>query len=126
MTPEQFQIFMEILNKQTGILEEIRDALSQPKEAPNYQRSLDSFPDFDWGEIGAIAEGRDQDGVAAVIWKGNRYIRRSASNKFKPAIWFSRSTGKDDNGETKYERLITFAPLSRSEPLPDKVSARLA
>lgn len=118
---QQFEIIVELLQKQTAVLEEIRDALSQPKEAPNYQKALDAFPNFDWASINAIIEGRDNDGVAAVTWKGNRYLRRSASNKFKPAIWFSRSAGKDDNGETRYERLITFSPLSRPEPLPDKV-----
>lgn len=121
---QQFEIIVELLQKQTKILEEIRDALSQPNEAPNYQKALDAFPDFNWESIGAIAEGRDSDGVAAVTWKGNRYIRRSASNKFKPAIWFSRSTGKDEKGETIYERLITFSPLSRPEPLPDKVKQK--
>jgi hypothetical protein len=121
MDPEQFQIMMEMMAKQTGILEEIRDALIQPQGEPNYQKSLDAFLDFDWSSIGAIVEGRDSDGVAAVIWKGSRYIRRSASNKFKPAIWFSKSAGKDEKGETKYERLITFRKLPRPEPLPDKV-----
>lgn len=121
---QQFEVIVELLQTQTRVLEQIRDSLNQPKTAPNYQKALEDFPNFDWSSIGATIDGRDHDGVAAVVWRGNRYLRRSASNKFKPAIWFSRSTGKDDKGETVYERLITFAPLSQSEPLPDKVRPR--
>jgi hypothetical protein len=34
-----------------------------------------------------------------------------------------QGTGKDENGENKYERLITFKPMSKVEvePLPEKV-----
>jgi hypothetical protein len=50
-------------------------------------------------------------------------VRRSPANKFGEAIWFSRCTGKDENGENKYEKLITFKPTSKIavEPLPEKV-----
>ncbi len=33
-----------------------------------------------------------------------------------------RSVGKDDNGDHRYERLITFKPLSKVEPVPERVS----
>jgi hypothetical protein len=66
-------------------------------------------------------EYTDNDGAAVVSWRGNQFLRRSAQNKFKPAIWFSRAIGKDENGENRYERLISFKQMAEVEPLPDKV-----
>ena len=93
-------------------------------EAPNFQRSLETFAQFDWASIGATVERTDQYGAAIVSWRGLQYVRRSPSNKFGEAIWFSRCTGKDENGENAYERLVTFRPLSKVEvePVPDKVA----
>lgn len=112
---------METLTYQTSLLERIAIALELGQSAPNYQADLSQFHHFDWSGIGATIESSDRDGVAAVVWRGNRYPRRSASNKFQPAIWFSRSVGKDDDGNTRYERLITFKQLAEPEPLPEKV-----
>jgi DdrB-like protein len=114
MTDQQF----EILRK---LLERIAIAVEAQRTAPNYQADLKDFAQFDWSSIGANVRGQDRDGVAIVEWRQNTYLRRSASNKFQPAIWFSRSIGKDELGNTKYERLITFKPKSEAEPLPDKV-----
>jgi hypothetical protein len=121
MTDDQFQILMEMLTHQTALLERIAIALETGQPAPNYQVSLADFAEFDWSGIGAIVEQRDRDGAAVVMWRGNRYVRRSANNKFQPAIWFSRSIGKGEGGETQYERLITFKALPQPEPLPEKV-----
>ncbi|MHC5829041.1 MAG: single-stranded DNA-binding protein, partial [Nostoc sp.] len=66
----------------------------------------------------------DQHGAAIVGWGGQQFIRRSPANKYDPAIWFSRCTGKAEDGSNAYERLITFKPLSKTEvdPLPEKVT----
>lgn len=68
-------------------------------------------------------ERSDQYGAAIVSWRGVQFVRRSPSNKFGEAIWFSRCVGKGDDGSNIYERLITFRPLSKTEvePLPEKV-----
>lgn len=92
--------------------------------APNLQRPLDQYRDFDFSSIGAVVVERDAQGVTLVDHSGFRYIRRSADNKFAKAIWFSRSIGKDpDTGENKYVRLITFKIFGEAEPLPRKVES---
>jgi DdrB-like protein len=121
MTDEQFQILIETLLAQTALLERLAIAVEGNQPAPNYLVALSSFAQFDWSTIAATVESRDRDGAAVVTWHGNRYTRRSASNKFQPAIWFSRAIGKDDQGTTQYERLITFKESAVAEPLPDKV-----
>lgn len=121
MNPDQFHQLLGLLEHQTQLLERIAIALEQPQGAPNYQASLERFGQFCWEAIGAIIELQDADGVAVVNWRGNRYVRRSAANKFEPAIWFSRSVGRDEAGNPQYERLITFKRHADVEPLPDKV-----
>ena len=124
MTDNQFQIIMDMLNQQLAVLNRIADALETEQAAPGYVQDLQDFANFDWSSIGANVNQADRDGVAVVTWRGHRYVRRSASNKFNPAIWFSRAVGKDDSGENRYERLITFKELAEAEPLPDKVRSQ--
>ncbi len=92
-------------------------------EAPNFQRSLETFAAFNWASIGATVERTDQYGAAIVSWRGLQFVRRSPSNKFQEIIFFSRCVGKDDDGNNKYERLISFKPVSKIdvEPVPLKV-----
>ena len=94
---------------------------------PSYQYDLSAFPRFDWESIGAVVLERDKCGATVVSWGGHDYIRRSPQNKFGEAIWFSRCTGKDENGENAYQRLITFKRRDRSqvEPLPERVQQRI-
>lgn len=130
MTPEQTNLWLEIQHRQMLALEQIADCLNTltPKTAPNYQRNIEEFKRFDWASIDVTVERSDQYGAAIVTWKGYQFIRRSPSNKFGVAVWFSRCTGKDDTtGENVYERLITFKPVSDKEvePLPEKVSRYL-
>jgi DdrB-like protein len=108
MTDDQFQRLMEMLNYQTSLLERIAIALETNQAAPNYQADLKDFHTFDWHSIGVEVERSDAQGAAIVPWRGLRFVRRSASNKFQPAIWFSRAVGKDELGNNRYERLITF------------------
>jgi hypothetical protein len=126
MTPDQYNLWLEIQHRQITALERIAEALDRlaPNTAPNYQRSLEDFRAFNWESINATIERSDQYGAAIVNWRGYQFVRRSPSNKFGEAIWFSRCIGRDDAGENKYERLITFKPVSKAQvdALPEKVS----
>lgn len=127
MTPEQIDRLLEIQNRQMLALERLADAVERlaptTTVAPNYQRPLECFANFDWDSIGATVERSDQYGAAIVSWRGFQFVRRSPSNKFGEIIFFSRCVGKDESGENKYERLISFKPMSKIEvePLPAKV-----
>lgn len=132
MTPDQWQLFLEIQHRQMTAVERLTELVSQliptNTAAPNHQAALENFRGFDWASIGATVERSDQFGAAIVSWRGQQFIRRSPSNKFGEALWFSRCTGKDDAGENKYERLVTFRPLSKVEvePIPAKVSSYIS
>ncbi len=127
MTPDQINLWLEIQNRQMQALERIANAVERlvpsSTAAPNYQRPLEEFSTFDWSSISATVERSDQYGAGIVSWRGQLYTRRSPSNKFGEAIWFSRCVGKGEDGENRYERLITFKPLSKKEvePVPLKV-----
>ena len=106
-------------------LREIKQLLAEreppsPPAAPNLRRLLTDYPTFDWASIGAVVKQRDDDGPALVEWRGNLYTRRT-NPKFGAEIWFSRATGRDEDGEVSYERLITFAEPPAVEPLPKRV-----
>ena len=105
-------------------VEALDQMVSSNTDAPSYQRPLETFASFNWESINATVERSDQYGAAIVSWRGLQFVRRSPSNKFGEAIWFSRCTGKGEDGENKYERLITFKAVSRVEvePVPEKVS----
>ncbi len=85
--------------------------------APNWTHDLADFAGFDWSSIGATVTKEDDYGPATVEWRGKQYTRRSPQNKFGAAIWFSRPSGKTEDGSVKYERLITFRPFSDAEPI---------
>ena len=51
----------------------------------------------------------DQFGAAIVSWNGKQFIRRSPSNKFGVALWFSKCIGKDEDGSNKYVRGVSRA-----------------
>lgn len=119
MTNDQFDLFMTTLLRIADALERIVPAT--PK-GPNYQYPIESFPDFDWESIGAVVEKSDQYGAAVVLWGGRTWLRRSPSNKYGAAIWFSCAVGKDGDN-TIYERLITFKPRNTEvEPIPEKIT----
>lgn len=92
--------------------------------APNFVRPIAEFAEFDFDSIGAKVTTRDTHGPTALEWGRYSWTRRSPSNKFGEAIWFSRAVGKDDTG-VKYARLITFKIASEAEPLPAKVAAKV-
>lgn len=127
MNANEFQAYLALQQRIIESLSRIALALEQmipPPAPPTYQFALKDFSSFDWASIGAVVAEEDSDGVSAVLWRKHIYFRRSPSNKFGAAIWFSRCLGKDDNGANVYEKLITFKEMATAEPLPQKVTSR--
>ena len=119
-----------LLASQNKFLSRIAEALEQlahasAPQAPNYKRPLDTFAKFDWTSINATVTARDEHGVSAVEWNDYTFTRRVGEGKFGEAIWFSRPTGKDADGNNTYARLITFKNLAEAEPLPKKVASKV-
>jgi hypothetical protein len=117
---EQNEILRMIAASLQGVESHLRQMAISSNPAPNYQRPLSEYPMFDWSSIGAIVLNRDHDGVTAVEWNGQVFTRRSASNKFPEAVWYSRHLGQDVDGNRRYVRLITFKVLSDAEPIAAK------
>jgi len=101
------------------------EVLARPGKdySPDYIKPIEEYTGFDWVSINANVVKADRDGPTHVQWNGHIYTRRSPSNKFDPAIWYSRATGKSEEGETSYARLITFREIKDSDPLPEKARA---
>ena len=94
--------------------------------SPNLVYPLARFVYFDWHSIGASVLEQDRHGATLVSWAGRVYSRRSPANKYGEAIWFSRSTGKGEDGSTRFERLITFKLLRYDvDPVPPHVARHL-
>lgn len=85
--------------------------------APNYRYPLKKYWQFNWDGIDAIVLKRDEEGPTLVKWGNYTWKRRSGGGKFGTAVWFSRPDGKDENGETRYRRLVTFKDWSDPEPI---------
>jgi hypothetical protein len=117
---EQNELLRMIAESLRGVEAHLRQIAVTSNPAPNYQRPLSEYPTFDWSSIGAIVLNRDDDGVTAVEWNGQVFTRRSASNKFPEAVWYSRHIGQDVDGNRRYVRLITFKVLSDAEPIAAK------
>lgn len=127
---QRLTALVEIHQAQLDVFGRIESHLSRlaiaANPAPNFRKPLREFPDFDWSAIGAKVLGSDKDGASAVEWNGMVFTRRSPSNKFDVAIWFSRAVGKDEAGNNKYERLITFNKPSEADEIPKKVAKELS
>ena len=126
MTPQDFQTYLQLQHRIIAMLERIALALEQmipPPAPPTYQFALKDYSSFDWASIGAVVAEQDSDGVSAVLWRKHIYFRRSPTNKFGAAIWFSRCLGKDDNGANVYEKLVTFKQMTPAEPLSTRVTS---
>jgi DdrB-like protein len=117
---EQTEILRMIAASLQGIEAHLRQMAISSNPAPNYQRPLSEYPTFDWPSIGATVLNRDGDGATAVEWNGQIFTRRSPSNRFQEAVWFSRHLGLDVDGNKRYARLITFRALSDAEPIAAK------
>ena len=117
---EQNEILRMIATSLQGLESHLRQIAVSSTPAPNYPRPLSEYPTFDWSSIGATVLNRDNDGVTAVEWNGQVFTRRSPSNKFVEAVWFSRHLGQDSDGNKRYARLISFKALSDAEPIAAK------
>jgi hypothetical protein len=117
---EQSGILRTIAASLRSIESHLRQMAVSSNPAPNYQRPLSEYPTFDWPSIGATVLNRDGDGATSVEWSGQVFTRRSPSNKFQCAIWFSRHLGQDADGNKRYARLITFRDLNDAEPIAAK------
>lgn len=117
---EQNEILQMIAESLQGVESHLRQIAVSSNPAPNYQRSLSEYPTFDWPSIGATVLNRDGDGATAVEWNGQVFTRRSPSNKFDAAVWFSRHLGQDADGNKRYARLISFRALNEAEPIAAK------
>jgi len=93
--------------------------------APNYVKPLEDYANFDWASIEATVLREDQSGPTHLEYAGAIWTRRSPSNKYGEAIWYSRANGKDEDGNTKYLRLITFRPIGEADPVPEKVLTKV-
>jgi hypothetical protein len=114
---EQNGILRTIAASLHGVEAHLRQIAISSNTAPNYQRPLSEYPTFDWASIGATVLNRDGDGATAVEWNGQIFTRRSPSNRFQEAVWFSRHLGQDSDGNKRYARLISFKDLSDAEPI---------
>jgi len=117
---EQNGILRTIAASLQGLESHLRQIALSSNPAPNFQRPLNEYPKFDWPSISATVLNRDGDGATAVEWNGQVFTRRSPSNKFDAAVWFSRHLGQDSDGNKRYARLITFRALSDAEPIAAK------
>ena len=117
---EQNEILRMIAASLQGVESHLRQMAVSSNPTPNYQRPLSEYPIFDWPSIGATVLNRDEDGATAVEWNGQVFTRRSPSNKFDAAVWFSRHLGQDADGNKRYARLISFKTLSDAEPIAAK------
>jgi len=117
---EQNGILRTIAASLQSIESHLRQIAVSSNPAPNYQRPLSEYLTFDWPSIGATILNRDDDGATSVEWNGQVFTRRSPSNKFDAAVWFSRHLGQDADGNKRYARLITFRALNDAEPIAAK------
>jgi hypothetical protein len=117
---EQNEILRMIAASLQGVESHLRQMAVSSNTAPNYQRPLSEYPTFDWSSINATVLNRDDDGATSVEWNGQVFTRRSPSNKFDAAVWFSRHLGQDSDGNKRYARLISFRALNDAEPIAAK------
>jgi hypothetical protein len=94
---EQNEILRMIAASLRGVETRLRQMAISSNPTPNYQRPLSEYPTFDWASIGATVLNRDSDGATAVEWNGQIFARRSPSNRFDAAVWFSRHLGQDSD-----------------------------
>jgi hypothetical protein len=122
------QELIDMLKQLTRIADAL-ERLSQGGEPVELAlvQPIEKYSGFDWSSIGATIIHEDPEGPTHVEWKGQIYTRRSPTNKFDPAIWYSRAAvinrGKNEEADVKYLRLITFKTIKEADPL-DRKAAR--
>jgi hypothetical protein len=95
----------------------------EPTAAPDLRAPIEDFLSYDWEAIGATVVNSDREGPSTVEYLGKLWTRRSGNNPdFGPAIWFSRSTGKDEKGQNQYACLIKFQQVRKAKALPENAA----
>ena len=89
--------------------------------SPDYQRGLADYIDFDWSSIDARVMVSDEHGPTQVEWNNIIFTRRAPDNKYGRDIWYSHYVSTDDQGNKKYDWLISFKQAAEVDPLPKKV-----
>lgn len=116
---------LHTLNLTLNRLLEALQAQQTDATGPNLRRSLDDYPGFVWASIGAEIIAADADGPTILRYQGQEWKRRTHP-KFGQDIWYSRATGRDEQGNVAFARLITFGGEDDPvEPLPEKLRRRL-
>jgi hypothetical protein len=111
----------ELLTQLTRIADALERLASNDKAvSPNIVRPIEEFRSFDWAGHQIEVVKSDNDGPTHVSYNGTVFTRRSPVNKFEPAIWYSASAGKDEDGNVLYIKLITFRTIGDADPLPPK------
>ena len=124
------RLLLSITENKAGGIGAYKRIIHQLRRPPSASTAHAAF--FNWRQGGGyVGYGRETDcqartknwradGVTVVEWNGQVFTRRSASNKFPEAIWYSRHLGQDVDGNRRYVRLITFKVLSDAEPVAAK------
>ncbi|HKX31342.1 MAG TPA: hypothetical protein VJ302_26895 [Blastocatellia bacterium] len=97
--------------------------------APRIRKSLADYLQVEqvMAEIGAVILDKDEEGPTMVEWNGQIFKRRAPDNKYNPAIWYSRCTGKAEDGANQYATLIQFGEIKADvDPLGTKAKQALA
>lgn len=106
-----------------GIEASLSQIVSAQNPSPNYTRHIAEFLTFDWLTINARVTETDQDGPSVVEWQNKLFKRRAGNPTFgENVIYFSRSIGKDESGQNRYERLITFKEMGEARELSRKTA----
>lgn len=106
-----------------GIEASLAQIVSAQNPSPNYTRHINEFLTFDWLTINARVTETDDDGPAVVEWQNKLFKRRAGNPTFgENVVYFSRAVGKDDSGQNRYERLITFKEMGEARELSRKTS----
>ena len=118
------EITPDLLKQLTRIADALERLANDGKPvAPEMRRPISEYAKFDWPSIGASVVAADADGPTHVEYAGTIWTRRSPTNKFGAAIWFSRSSGaKDADGNVIYLRLITFQEIHDADPISKKAA----
>lgn len=111
-----------VLNRIAVALETI--AMSNAP-APAFVKPLSEYRSFDWSAIGASVSASDTYGPTEIDWGGYTWKRRSPSNNFSEAIYYSRPIGKKQDGSNNYARLITFKDMGSVKPISREAEAAI-
>ncbi|NJR71148.1 MAG: hypothetical protein HC771_22815 [Synechococcales cyanobacterium CRU_2_2] len=128
MQDQQAQRIIELLEELNQGVRSLISAADAQKPFRTHYKSIEAFASFDWASIGAVVVATDGDGPTVVEFQGEVFKRRSPQNKFDPAVWYSRSLGKDDAGTQQYQKLVVFKDLGGDavDPINSKAKNAIA